>query len=144
NDDVTVASFSAPLPISIDGGLGDDSFIPVNGNFNLMHAHVTIDDVGGNDSLTIDDSASSVGSAYSFGGDTCLRAGQTTVNYSHVETAALYGSTGPDIFNVIPSGTVALQIYGGNPLPPALPGDQINLAMTGVTGAVFNAGGSAG
>src|SRR5207248_10689329 len=79
-----------------------------------------------------------------FGADTCLRAAQTTVNYSHVETAALYGSTGPDIFNVIPSGTVALQIYGGNPLPPALPGDQINLAMTGVTGAVFNAGGSAG
>jgi uncharacterized repeat protein (TIGR01451 family) len=57
--------------------------------------------------------------------------GGQMVSYSGIQNVTINGGTGSDTFNVTPSGTIAFTINGGQPTPPANPGDTLNLILTG-------------
>jgi Calx-beta domain/Dockerin type I domain len=49
---------------------------------------------------------------------------------------------GADTFSVAPNPTWAFQIDGGDPLPPASPGDRLGFDLAGVTGTTFTPSGA--
>jgi hypothetical protein len=55
----------------------------------------------------------------------------TTINFN--------GLVGNDTFNITPSATVTFTVNGGDPSPPTLPGDLLNLNTTGVTNLALTA-----
>ena len=56
----------------------------------------------------------------------------------NVASATVNGDTGSDTFNVTPRSTVTLNINGGAPTPPALPGDVLAIDTTGTTNPVLH------
>jgi hypothetical protein len=56
------------------------------------------------------------------------------VSFTGLGTLGLNGLDGSDLFNITPSSTVTVNVNGGNPTPPASPGDQLNVNTAGTTG----------
>ncbi|WP_119272492.1 beta strand repeat-containing protein [Taklimakanibacter deserti] len=90
----------------------------------------------GNDALIVN--ASAVAETIAVSGATVAIAGRRPVIYSGVETLSVNGNAGSDVFNVMPSGSTAMFIDGGDPVG-AIPGDVLNLAAGGGL-LTFNAG----
>lgn len=62
------------------------------------------------------------------------------IPYTGVTTLNVNGGSGDDTFNVTPSATTAIDIEGNNPIPPALPGDTLDVDTTGTTSPVLTVG----
>ncbi|WP_417382519.1 choice-of-anchor D domain-containing protein [Gimesia sp.] len=54
------------------------------------------------------------------------------------------GGDDNDIFNILPTGTSPITVNGGSPALPTIPGDTLNIDLTGLTSPVLTLGGSAG
>ena len=60
--------------------------------------------------------------------------GGTPVGYNaSISGLLITGGANSDTFNVTPSSTTTVNIVGGNPPPPATPGDRLNVDATGAT-----------
>lgn len=71
-------------------------------------------------------------------GGTELRNTISAVLWSRVElfnmaSADALGDTGNDTFNVTPRATLTINVFGGLPIPPALPGDRLIVDTSGAT-----------
>lgn len=72
----------------------------------------------------------------------------TRIPYSGVDQLTIFGSDGPEVFNVTPSPTMVIYLSGDFPDPPATPGDELYVNRSGTVGAAlsstFNAHGYSG
>ncbi len=75
-------------------------------------------------------------------------AGQDAVNFSGVNNLSLTTGGGSDAFDVAPLAGTTVSIDGGNPTPPAAPGDSLLVDLSGATAPALSvtnsAAGSAG
>ncbi|OLE54494.1 MAG: hypothetical protein AUG51_07860 [Acidobacteria bacterium 13_1_20CM_3_53_8] len=56
------------------------------------------------------------------------------VQFSGFTTLNLNGNDGSDSFKIVPSPAATINVFGGNPTPPASPGDSLSVNTTGTTG----------
>ncbi len=80
-------------------------------------------------------SSGGTGTTVTLTGSTFQRGSDDTVGYSNVSTFNVTGSSGADTFNVTPppSASTTFHIHGGDPKPPASPGDTLNVNLSGTT-----------
>lgn len=71
----------------------------------------------------------------SAGGVVTLFPGDEPVGFSNVANLSITTGSGSDTFNIIPRTDTTITIDGGNPTPPANPGDTLNMNVAGTTGA---------
>src|SRR5262245_26343511 len=97
----TKATIPAAGVASWNFHLGDqDDTLVVGTGLLDSFAPVTVDGGGGNDSLTLDDSANSSINTYSISTTNVSRTGGVTVDYSAMDQVSLTAGTGSDIINV--------------------------------------------
>jgi|GEM_PF-4947183 len=91
--------------------------------------------------VVVDDSADSVGQTVTIGTTQLsgLTAGPITFTLPAGSNLDVMGGSGSDTFNVTPSTTVAISVNGGNPPPPAVPGDTLSIDTSGTTNATLSA-----
>jgi hypothetical protein len=70
-------------------------------------------------------------------GDDTVRVTSLT-GVAGLATVTLTGGDGNDTFIVTPSATIPFTVHGGKLIPPATPGDTLDLNLAGITGAQLN------
>jgi uncharacterized repeat protein (TIGR01451 family) len=119
--------------------IGDDLNVATGGEVNSTTGNVTLQS---RDDLTLA-SGSTVSAAGSItaqidfdnsdaNGQTATIAG--TINATSMSVA---GDTDSDTFNITPSSSTPISVDGNDPIPPASPGDTLNVDLTGTTGLNF-------
>src|SRR5205807_1736250 len=112
----------------------------------IVNANVTVESTGGDVLFTAGDGIgllggstvkSDTGNATSVTRDGAAPITFNTANTDVSGVTVTGGSLG-DTFNVTPSPTVAFTVHGGQPTPPALPGDTLSVPAGGVLTAGFN------
>jgi hypothetical protein len=68
-------------------------------------------------------------------GTVTLSGNSQVTKFNLASNLTLNGMNGNDFFNITPSSTTAVNVFGGNPTPPASPGDSLNVNFAGTTGA---------
>ncbi len=136
NDANTV---SATLQGTIEGtsptvqtGNGNASLLVDFANGANLPNGLTFTGGSGNNTLTVSDTNDNTAHTYTITGSTVVRDG-TTINYSKVGGVTLTGGNQADTFNVTPNPETTFTVNGGNPTPPALPGDTLNVNLAGLT-----------
>jgi uncharacterized repeat protein (TIGR01451 family) len=81
--------------------------------------------------MTITDANGNATHTYAITGASVTRGGGSPINYTNLANVSVIGGTLSDTFNVTPSATTAFIISGGQPNPPAHPGDALNVNLTG-------------
>jgi Ca2+-binding RTX toxin-like protein len=123
---------------TITGGPGVDQMLGGSGSDKLIWNPGDGSDIveggSGTDELVFNGSAAAeTFSITANGARTTLtrNVGAITMDIGETEQITVNGLDGDDIFNVAPQATAHVTINGGNPVPPALPGDQLNVDFTG-------------
>jgi hypothetical protein len=121
NDIFNVRSTAASLPITLDGGAGNDSFniSPVAKNLNTIQGPVNIRGGGGADGLEVYDQSNAAPATYTLGASgsstTLTRKGAAVLGAdASVKTVILYGGSNNDTYKDqgTPAGTSTL-LFGG-------------------------------
>ena len=90
---------------------------------------------------------SAVGATWTMSGTSVTRGGGPAIPAT-VSSITVGGGSGSDTFMMTPSATVSFTLDGNAPVPPASPGDTVNVDLTGTTGVAvagaFSASGWAG
>ncbi|MEQ1643939.1 MAG: Ig-like domain-containing protein, partial [Pyrinomonadaceae bacterium] len=131
-----------------DGGQGDDTFLGNGGT----------DNVGGGAGVSVDDRVLVPGTAagdtitLSVDGSGFLLATVNAVTTTYrnflsgpfssagIEAVNLNADAGNDTINVAPLAGTAINVDGGSPVLPTVPGDGLNVDFTGTTGFLFTPG----
>ena len=71
-------------------------------------------------------------------GATFQRGMDQAVNYTGVASLNVTGTSGADTFDVTPAAATTITIHGGLPMPPASPGDVLNVNLSVATNPVLN------
>jgi hypothetical protein len=82
--------------------------------------------------LTLNDSADSTARAVTVGATQTSGLAPAAINYANVSALTIDGGGPSDTFAVSPSATTADEIVGGGPASIALPGNTLNMNLTGV------------
>ncbi len=69
--------------------------------------------------------------------------GQDAINFSGASNLSVATGAGSDTFNVAPLASTTVSVDGGDPTPPASPGDTLLMDLTGTTGAALSVTNSA-
>ncbi len=135
---------------TFDGGAGDDTFIGNGGT----------DNVGGgggvslNDQIVVPGTAAADTISISLDGSGFLVAtinGVTTtyrnflagpIATSGIEAVSVTADASSDTINAAPLPTIPINVDGGSPVAPILPGDGLIVNFTGTTGLVFTPAGT--
>ena len=135
---------------TMDGGQGNDTFVGNGGTDNIgAGAGTSIDDriivtgTAAGDTITLSVDGSGFLLATVNGVTTTYRnflAGP--IASSGIEAVNVNADAGNDTINVAPLTNIAINIDGGSPVLPTLPGDTLNVDFTGTTGLVFTPGGT--
>ena len=158
-DTVPAVNFTFNGPASddliniVDGGvLGGDALTQVNSSnspsptFESIafsnKTNVIVNSMDGSDTITLNNPNPATGM-------TTLTINGGNGDDSIIVTAAppgvtvnIYGDNGTDTFNIMPSSTVTLNITGGLPIPPALPGDLLAVDMSGTINPALSISGT--
>ena len=111
------------------GGAGSDKLI-----WNPGDGSDVIEGGSGTDELVFNGAAAAeTFSILANGARTTLtrNVGAITMDIGETEQITVNGLDGNDIFNVAPQAAAHVTVNGGNPVPAALPGDQLNVDFTG-------------
>ncbi|HTQ39948.1 MAG TPA: hypothetical protein VMJ32_13045, partial [Pirellulales bacterium] len=151
NDNFYIAAWTGTGPLI--GGAGDDDFVfgtlsiispSGNGNIDAITDPHTIIGGNGNDTLTLDDSGTNGAKNYTIGA-TSVSDSSTFggVNFdSTLDNIVVIGSQGANTFLVTPNSKAAITIDGQ--LPTTIPGDTLNVDLTGTKGAKLTPNGPFG
>ena len=153
---------SVPLTVSGQGGDDTAELGDASGSLDQVGGLITVHGDSGSDTLIVDDQGDTDNNDYDVTGSSIVRNGTALVAYDTVENlfvnagsgddtldvdvdagadgslmvATFHGGDGEDVFgdsvDVSPSLITAINIDGGAPSAPALPGDTLNLDMSGV------------
>ncbi|MFI5166691.1 MAG: hypothetical protein ACHQQS_08735 [Thermoanaerobaculales bacterium] len=127
-----------PLTLSLGGGANTVN-IGHAGVLTTVTSAVTVTDVGGGASVTVDDSADATGRTVTISGSQVTGASSSAINLGAGVTSLTFdGGTGADAFMVTPSSAVTFTVNGG--LPATSPGDTLTVDLTGVTTPVNTPG----
>ena len=114
------------LPTTLTGGAGANAYTV---NMGALAGAVSLVESGSGQAAlvgTANPDTLSIGPAMtSLGG--------AVVSYSGFAQVSVQGGAGSDTFNVTPSATTTFWLDGGDPAPPAAPGDKFNLNLAGAT-----------
>lgn len=123
---------------TITGGPGADTMIGGGGSDKLIWNPGDGSDVveggSGTDELVFNGSAAAeIFGITANGARTTLTrsVGAIVMDIGETEQLTVNGLDGDDIFNGAPQAAAHITINGGNPVPPTLPGDQLNVDFTG-------------
>jgi uncharacterized repeat protein (TIGR01451 family) len=126
-DTITVTT-TGSTPLKVNGMGGGDSIII---DFGSLNAAVNVAETGtGSNQVTL--YGSDAGDTFTVNHTRTMDGGQM-VSYSGIQAVTVNGGTGSDTFNVTPSNTIPFTINGGQPTPPANPGDTLNVNLAGTT-----------
>jgi hypothetical protein len=107
------------------GGGGDSIIV----DFGALNAAVTVSETGsGTNTVTLN--STNAGDTIGVTGAQTTD-GSQTVTYMGIQGTTVNGGNGSDTFNVTPSSAIALNLNGGLPTPPTLPGDRLNVDLKG-------------
>jgi len=115
NDTVTITGTATAIPVTVQGGGGDDTVIVGDGSLDSLLAEVSVDGGAGADRLAVDDSKATTNNVYTLDFASISRTdGAVAVDYSTFEQLALAAGAGNDAISVpgIAAGVVA-SIDGG-------------------------------
>ncbi len=122
-----------PLTLSLGGGANTVN-IGDAGVLTTINSAVTVTDLGGSASVTVDDSADATGRAVTISGTQITGASTGAISFGAGVTAVTFnGGTGADTFTVTPSANTAMSINGDDPAPPTSPGDTLAMNLSGLT-----------
>ena len=95
--------------------------------------------IGGSDDLTFDGTsgADAIDVADNGLNDVVGATLYARLSYGSFDTLQINAADGDDTITVTPSASTTFTIYGGNPAPPASPGDSLNVATAGITFALL-------
>jgi hypothetical protein len=137
---VDVIGVAAGAVTTVTGGAGDDTFDVGDGDFDTnILARVDVTGGGGNDAVTLDDSADAGADGYTLFGSAAFKSNVLPLlDYSAEEFFLIANSAANDI-TVSPSAQQPININGGNPI--AIPGDRLIFSNAhGAGPATFAAG----
>src|SRR5262249_25613199 len=120
-------------PLTVNGQGGGDSIVV---DFGALNAAVNINETGGGTN-TVTLNGTNAGDTIGVTGAQTTD-GSQTVTYLGIQGTTVNGGNGSDTFNVTPSSAIALTLNGGLPTPPTLPGDRLNVDLTGTTNPALN------
>ena len=130
NDTIT----GGPGADTMVGGAGSDKLI-----WNPGDGSDVVEGGSGTDELVFNGSAATeIFGVTANGARTTLtrNVGAITMDIGETEQITVNGLDGDDIFNVAPQSAAHITVNGGNPVPAALPGDQLNLDFTGSSNSI--------
>jgi hypothetical protein len=142
-DTVNVTGDTSPgigTPLTLTLGAGANTVNIGNaGVLTTINSAVTVTDLGGGASVTVDDSADATGPAVTISGSQVTGASTGAINIGAGVTAVTFnGGTGADTLMVAPSAATTFTLNGG--LPTTAPGDTLTVDLTGVTTPVNTPG----
>ncbi|HTQ37931.1 MAG TPA: VCBS repeat-containing protein [Pirellulales bacterium] len=138
-DKFTVSELDANIPLSLQGGGGDSTFVVGTGDLSQIHSPVAV--VGGsgtNDQLTVDDSTRSVAVNYVVTGEVDVGGEKIIQSFAGVEKMQINGTQGINHFAVTPNANTEISINGE--APSTTPGDSLSVNLVGTTGAMRTTG----
>ena len=142
---VTLAAAPAGVNVNVTGTAGDGVTIGASGGTEAVAGSVSVDFATGTGNLTFNDTADTMGRTAVVGGTQVSGLTPNAVLYAHTALLTVDGGSGSDTFDVTPSAGTADSIAGGGPGPPAFPGDQLDLTLSGASSPKLSgAFGSAG
>jgi hypothetical protein len=104
-----------------------------NGALALLQSPVAVSGELGSDLLTVNDQGNSLDHAYTISATEVHYLAFPLVLYDTVESLTLHAGAGDNFIQVTPSANTAIDIDGGAPVLPTLPGDTLELDLTGAT-----------
>jgi uncharacterized repeat protein (TIGR01451 family) len=141
---ITVGSPATAVTIKGVEVTGAGTGISVSNLTTLILSDVTLmgNGTGGtvNNVTTLDwtPSSGSTGITATLTGTSFQRGSDNAVSFSNVPNITVFGSSGPDTFNVTPSASTTFTVHGGDPTPPATPGDVLIVNLSGTTNPHLN------
>ncbi|HVK14762.1 MAG TPA: hypothetical protein VM597_38850 [Gemmataceae bacterium] len=105
-DTIAVKSTAVGVPVTVNGGAGDDSLSVGDGTLDNLNADVTLEGDDGLDGLLVDDSLDTSDNAYEVTNTTVKRTvvgapGVQTVNHGDFEALALRAGAGTNVIDVL-------------------------------------------
>ncbi|PYK29096.1 MAG: hypothetical protein DME57_11410, partial [Verrucomicrobia bacterium] len=119
------------VPLTVNGGNGTDT-LSIFGTEAANSVTVNAISVSIFSAITLGTGLEQL-SILTFGGDDTI-----TVSAVPMPTSINAGE-GNDTFNITPSANFPITLIGGNPAPPASPGDALNVSTAGTTNPAVNA-----
>jgi len=119
NDIYNVNSTLAGIPISINGGAGNDTFNVTPGGMKVstVQGELTVTGGGGTNTLDIDDSANTTGSTWTITGTSILQNAAAAIAYGGLQNLSILGGSGTTTYNIdstIAATPVSIQGGAGN------------------------------
>jgi hypothetical protein len=138
--DVVAVGSTSGGTLDVNGQAGDDTVTigdAADGGVQLIAGTTDITNASGSTAVILDDTADTTGQNATVSGSGVTGLAPGTIEYTpgQVTNVNIDGGSGADTFDVTPSSGVTFDVDGGDPTPPALPGDALNLVLTGITGA---------
>jgi hypothetical protein len=134
---INIEDTVAGIPVSVDGGDGNDTvnISPVAHNLNHIQANVTANGGAGLDAINVYDQAYTGSGTYTLGsGPTLSRTGAATIAFNGFNNGAtINGGSGHNTYNVLSTTSWTTTVNGGNA------GDVFNIEAT-VGALTVNAG----
>lgn len=138
-DDVFL--FATSFVTAVNGGADNDDFFLGQANLldNLLGA-INIDGGAGNNEASALDLAQVAGRSYTLIPGLFTRDGGIFVTFANLATFEVNAGTGNDTFDVATSTETLFVLNGNLPALPTLPGDTLNLDLSGAANATLNLG----
>jgi len=145
--DVRATSFVAPFgaPVTIHGQGGTDAVVVGDASgVQDIGAPVSVDNAAGYTALTVDDSLDPTGRAVTLAAAksasvTGLAPAAVSANAGDLSGLTVDGGPGGNIFSVTGTPSGVTTTLSGGPSTPAFPGNVLNMALAGTTGATLAA-----
>jgi uncharacterized repeat protein (TIGR01451 family) len=135
NSTITLAGTVRGTTVTVHGRSGNDALvIDYTAGASLPNG-IGFDGTGSANSLTLSDANGPAAHTYTINATNLIRDGAAPLIYSQVQKATITGGDKADTFNVTPSAATAFFVNGGLPNPPELPGDTLQVDLTGTTNA---------
>jgi uncharacterized repeat protein (TIGR01451 family) len=133
SDTIAIQTTADLSSLTVNGQAGSDAAtITEDGTVQGILGLVSISAVGGQMTLLVDDSADTVARTASISDKEINGLAPARILMGDLSSMTIRAGQEGDTLNLVPSADAPFFIEGGNPTPPALPGDTLNLDLTGV------------
>jgi len=132
SDTTNVQATSPAAPLTIHGQNGNDAVSIGNvGSVQGIAAAVSVDNVVGATTLTLDDSADATARTVVLSPTTVSGLTPEAITYGNVSNLTLKGGAPSDAFSVTPSTTTSDNLLGGGSASTPAPGNTLTMTLTG-------------